>query len=522
MKIIIPMAGHGKRYNDVAFHGPKPLIEIDGRPMIEHVVNNFDPDDEFIFICHKDHLATTRLKKVLSKLAKNYQILALNDEQIAGGPVYSASHAFPLIRDDEEVMVNYCDFILEWEYQDFLRTVHSHDAAGVMVSFIGFHPASLGDTNYCYMKVNDQGFITHVQEKQSYSNDRKKDYASTGTYYFRSGKLMKYYFKKLIDKKIQVNGEAYASLPYILMLEDQLQIKNYQVKKFICLGTPRDYESYKFWSEFFFKRSGQMISFNNVNLKTTNIFPIAGDKREFQDIGFDLPNYLLPIMDKPMINSTVLSYPRGTGNIFVCLEDHRKHQIENILPASLPDVKLHYLAKRTEGNALSIASTEGLMSPEEPVCISGCSYILDYDERKLSHVMEQDVDVILLSFTHHECLLRNSDKHSYLEINDGLVSRIVEKQTMSQQPYQDHAFTGTAIYKRASDLFDSIRKEVAKSGNPSFLTAINELIKEGKKVVVFEVDKFVSLLNSTDYLEFIYWQDYFDNLKYHPYKRMAN
>mgnify|MGYP001586167578 CR=1 FL=1 len=54
MKIIIPIAGKGKRYNEVYFHTPKSLIEIDGKPMIEHVVSLFSPTDEFIFICNEE------------------------------------------------------------------------------------------------------------------------------------------------------------------------------------------------------------------------------------------------------------------------------------------------------------------------------------------------------------------------------------------------------------------------------------------------------------------------------------
>ena len=56
MKIIIPMSGFGERFRNVGYKIPKPLIEIDGKPLIEHVYNMFSKNDEFVFICNEEHL----------------------------------------------------------------------------------------------------------------------------------------------------------------------------------------------------------------------------------------------------------------------------------------------------------------------------------------------------------------------------------------------------------------------------------------------------------------------------------
>ena len=528
MKIIIPMSGKGKRYNDAAFHGPKPLIEIDGKPMIQHVVNLFSPQDEFIFICNEHHLQTTNMQEIITKLVPKYKIISVTDEQIAGGPIHTCSHAFNLIEDDEEVIVNYCDFVVQWNYEDFLAKVRSIPCAGAIPSFKGFHPASLGDTYYAYLKADKENYITELREKEPFSENRMNDYASTGTYYFKNGSLLKKYAKQVMDLGMNVKGEAYVTLPYILMIQAGLNILNYEVEKFICLGTPRDYEIYKFWSEFFFRQSGQVVGFNNVNIKTTNIFPIAGDKREFKSLSFDAPNFLIPIMNQPLITSTVRSYPKGIRNIFICLENHKKqYQLDTLLKGIFYNSELVTLNAKTEGNALTILNVEDIVDSDAPVCLSGCSYILEYDERRLSHLMEnEDIDVILLCFTHHECVLRNPHNHSYIKLKNGVVEKVSEKMVISGQPYRDYAFTGTVIYKKAADLFTSIKKNIQEtpegtekqdSRTYSFLTAINKLIEEGKKVIVFEVDKFISLLNITDYQEFVYWQEYFNDVPHHPY-----
>ena len=55
--IVIPMSGLGKRFVEMGYKDPKPLIIVDGLPIIEHVVNLFDKkNDKYIFICNDLHL----------------------------------------------------------------------------------------------------------------------------------------------------------------------------------------------------------------------------------------------------------------------------------------------------------------------------------------------------------------------------------------------------------------------------------------------------------------------------------
>ena len=43
MQIIIPMSGLGSRFQAAGYTEPKPLIKVDGKPIIEHVVKQSAP-----------------------------------------------------------------------------------------------------------------------------------------------------------------------------------------------------------------------------------------------------------------------------------------------------------------------------------------------------------------------------------------------------------------------------------------------------------------------------------------------
>ena len=53
MQIIIPMSGFGERFRRAGYSIPKPLIEVDGKPIIQHVIEMFPGEEKFIFICKK-------------------------------------------------------------------------------------------------------------------------------------------------------------------------------------------------------------------------------------------------------------------------------------------------------------------------------------------------------------------------------------------------------------------------------------------------------------------------------------
>ena len=52
MQIIIPMSGFGERFRKSGYKVPKPLIKVDGIHMIGHVINLFENEKDFIFICN--------------------------------------------------------------------------------------------------------------------------------------------------------------------------------------------------------------------------------------------------------------------------------------------------------------------------------------------------------------------------------------------------------------------------------------------------------------------------------------
>ena len=73
-QLIIPMSGIGKRFIDAGYKNTKSLIEIDGFPIIKHVVDLFPGVDDITFICNDIHLRETNMREVLKRISPNSKI----------------------------------------------------------------------------------------------------------------------------------------------------------------------------------------------------------------------------------------------------------------------------------------------------------------------------------------------------------------------------------------------------------------------------------------------------------------
>ncbi len=249
MKIIIPMSGEGARFKRAGYTDPKPLIKVHGKPIIEYVVSLFPGENDFIFVCRDEHLATTDMRETLLRLKPSARIVSIPAHKF--GPVYAVLQAAEFIRDDEPVVVNYCDFFMRWDWADFKRTALESGAHGCVPAYLGFHPHLLHEKNfYASMRLEADGKMAEIREKHSFTPDKTQSPQSPGTYYFATGAILKKYFRQMLDEDVNLNGEYYASLVYNLLKRDGLEVGVYdRIPHFCQWGTPEDLREYEFWIE---------------------------------------------------------------------------------------------------------------------------------------------------------------------------------------------------------------------------------------------------------------------------------
>jgi NDP-sugar pyrophosphorylase family protein len=233
MNIIIPMAGRSQRFKDKGYKGPKYMLPLGDNSVIEHLVTCFAPDDRYHFIISRNQVEETDgLQLFLESIVKFSTVHVIDDHNF--GPAHSVLQIIDAV-DDRELLITYCDFLVDWDYKAFGSFASGWDC--VIPTFSGFQPASFGDTLFAYIHRDDEGRLLELREKQCFTDNRMEEPASVGIYYFSSKEIFSVYAREVIADKGRDLPEAYVSLLANPMVRDGLAVATFDVAKFICLGT---------------------------------------------------------------------------------------------------------------------------------------------------------------------------------------------------------------------------------------------------------------------------------------------
>jgi len=232
MKILIPMAGEGSRFKKEGYTFPKPLIDVNGKPMIQAVVENLDFDAEYIFLVRKEHIEKYEIESLLNVITNN-RATVIPVDGLTEGAACTALLAEKYIDTDDELLIANSDQYVEFSPENFnmLRRLTPVDA--IVLTFNAVHP------KWSFVKVNSRGVATEVAEKNPISN-----IATCGIYYYRRGSDFVRYAHQMIENDIRVNGEFYICPVYNELIADGKALIPYFVHRMHGLGTPEDLQKY--------------------------------------------------------------------------------------------------------------------------------------------------------------------------------------------------------------------------------------------------------------------------------------
>ena len=521
MKIIIPMSGIGKRFVEAGYKDPKPLIIVEGKPIIEHVVNLFNKDeDQFVFICNDQHLKDTNMKIELLRIAPNAKIyeVSVNNRKGPVDAVMQIAHE-EICDNDTDIIISYCDYGTLWNYEEFKKDIKENKLDGSLPSYIGFHPHMLGSDNYAFIKETVKGNkdFLEIQEKNPYTENKMEEYASNGTYYFRSGYIVKKYFQMLIDKNISTNGEFYCSMVYNLMHKDGLKIKVFEIEKMLQWGTPKDLEEYLVWSDYFLHRTPDFNKSFIDKYDTTLILPMAGAGSRFSKEGFTTPKPLLDVEGLPMIIQAVEQLPKTSNKIFIGQEDHfKKYNIDKTITDFYPEAKIIGINYITDGQACTceLAFKEFDINPQKPVLISACDNGVYYDMDKYQKLLDDDnVDIIIWSFSNNSTSKLYPHMYAWIHVDDNdYIKDVSIKKAFTEHPNK-YCIIGTILFKKGKYFVEGLKNiydNNNRTNNEFYVdNMIMPLVNMGYKVKIFDVTNYLCWGTPNDYKTYNYWKEYF-------------
>lgn len=172
--VVIPMAGLGSRFLDAGWEMPKPFIPVNGKMMVERVLDSFSLVDEnidFVLIVRKSFFQQYHGK--LDALKANRNIVFLSVDKVTQGAACTALVARDYFKDRRLIVADSDTFYDVNVMKEFFDFISREDVDQAVITFNSSQP--------CYSYINIKNGV-EVAEKQVISS-----HAISGVYYFKNG-----------------------------------------------------------------------------------------------------------------------------------------------------------------------------------------------------------------------------------------------------------------------------------------------------------------------------------------------
>lgn len=233
INIVIPMAGRGSRFSNAGYTHPKPLIPINGVPMIRLVIENLKLaiEHQFVFICQNEHIKFYNLDVKLKEWAPGCKIIGIDG--ITEGAACTVLTAEEIINNKNPLMIANSDQFINIDINKYINSIQNSDDGMIMTM-------SSIDPKWSFVEIKN-GNVIRVAEKEVISNE-----ATVGIYNFKYGKDFVSSAHEMIKRNDRVNGEFYVAPSYNYLVKNNKKVSFYNIGSeangMYGLGTPSDLE----------------------------------------------------------------------------------------------------------------------------------------------------------------------------------------------------------------------------------------------------------------------------------------
>lgn len=259
MNILIPMAGEGQRFKDEGYETSKPAIltydRKDGtqKPMVVLATMDLpgagNSNNQLIFV-DRDFHKTDGVEDIILKSFPWARFITV--EELTEGQACTCMLAKEMIDNEDELLIAGCDNGMDYNHEAYEQLKQEND---IIVFTYTDNEAVLKNPNaYGWMIVDDSNRIIGTSIKKAISDNPMKDHAVVATFWFKRGNVFVESTEKMISENDRVNNEFYVDQVIKHALDLGYKASILDIDRYICWGTPADYEiyqkTYEYWKGF--------------------------------------------------------------------------------------------------------------------------------------------------------------------------------------------------------------------------------------------------------------------------------
>ncbi len=245
LQVLIPMAWAGSRFAKEWYTDPKPLIQVDWKPMILRVLDFLPKAEKYIFICRKEHVEEYGIDKVVQQVYPNAVFHAI--DYLTEGQASTCLLGEEYCDSTKPLLIAACDNGMLYDNLDVYIAKHPEYNALVW-TFRRYESLRTNPNAWGWVKVKPGSTdIEDLSIKVPISDDPFNDHAVVATFWFKKAADFFDAARLMIEKNIRINNEFYVdTIPLALnMMHKKSGI--FEIDKYIGRGTPADLRRYNFY-----------------------------------------------------------------------------------------------------------------------------------------------------------------------------------------------------------------------------------------------------------------------------------
>lgn len=230
------MAGAGSRFVKAGYKTPKPFIDVLGKPMICHVLDNLNmPNAKFILLVRQEHYESE--PETIQWIKLHYNVEYVLVDKLTEGAACTVLYAHRLINNDTPLLIANSDQIVDMNVADYIADSDNRHLDGSILCFTD----ETMNPSYSFAKVDEHGIVEEVREKQPIST-----HATVGIYYYAKGCSFVNGAVDMVVHNDRVNNEFYVApvYNYAIAQGEKFGIYDIEFSQMHGTGTPADLDKY--------------------------------------------------------------------------------------------------------------------------------------------------------------------------------------------------------------------------------------------------------------------------------------
>lgn len=236
MIVVIPMAGGDEAFRERGYAFCKPLVEVRGRPLVEHVWSCLKPlaAHRHVFVVRNEDARRFHLQEVLRLMDPGCAVVRANGP--TAGATCTALLGIEHIEPDRELVITNGDQLFTCDLGAAVADFRDRDLDAGTLVFDSVHP------RWSFVRLGDDGLVTEAAEKRPISR-----LATAGFYYFKRGGDFVRAATAMILKDAQVNGAFYVCPAFneLILRHARVGVHRIPREAYVSLATPQNLEEYE-------------------------------------------------------------------------------------------------------------------------------------------------------------------------------------------------------------------------------------------------------------------------------------